>query len=166
MPYSKEQARLLLEDPSVLELTAFADHLRAIANETLPQYYLGRFIYRRDYYKDELPLENVQLLIQEEEFTWLQTRQGPRPRSTQYKCQTTFVIGFVNELRNAITDGVITNEALINEINVRFGNGAQPFEFSIGDPENTPKMAIINDLLQRAIDNVTSVMPQDQRPQA
>jgi len=158
-----EQAREALanppSDPKFREATDL--YLTAIAEGRLPQYYLDKFIDKRNNYSDELPNEDVRLRIQHQQAMWLRTRQGPKPRIRQYKCEGGFIRILVGDLRGTIRNGVITDPILIEEINT-FGNS--DLNFQVGDPKNVERLACVNGVLDRVIGYLTPMVPIEQRP--
>jgi hypothetical protein len=155
-----EQARSLLEIPNVRGNERL--YYQAVVEGTLPQYYLDRFIDRRDNFSNEIPLEDVGLETQHQVRLSLRRPGGPIS-SIQYKIQTNFVTGFLLDLDGAIKNEAITNKTLIEEIRVF---RESDLNFEAGDPKNVERLAHMNGILNEVIAYLAPIGTPEQRQQA
>jgi len=160
--FTVEQAeRVLLQYPNLDDSSR--EEMIAVIEGKLPQFYLGQFCNLRDNYSNELPLEDVGMLIQHQEVEWLKSRQGPEPRFTQYKCQGNFVFGLSQTLQSAVSNEVIKDDALKEDIEI-FRHS--DLDFQVGDPRNVERLASVNGILNEVIAYLAPVGTPEQRIQA
>lgn len=138
--YSQEAAEQVLRENPDLK-GSVRTYFEAIVRGTVVDYYLEQFRFRHEQRSDELPAEDARNLID---------LSHTGEDSTQYKCQTTHVIGLVLTLRAALKDGVIRNSDLIEEIEGFLAQGEQ-LHFHFSDPENPTKMDRMNTLVEKVI---------------
>ena len=138
MGYSIEQAQKALGNPNVEG--RLRQYFIAIIEGRLPEYYFDLFLRKKTDYSDDLPDVDVRTLIDDPQ------------RLTQYKCQGNYILGLTLNLRQAITDGVIRDEALTHDITGFVGSD---LKFQIGDPSNTDRISRINNVLDRTIAYLT-----------
>ncbi len=135
MGYSKEQAERALQGNPNLD-GSLQRYFTAIIEGTLPQYYSDTLSHKRTDYSDELPSVDVRTLIDD-----------PK-RLTEYKCQGNYVLGLTLSLRQAVADGVISDQKLKQEIEAFVGSD---LNFQVGDSQNHTRIRRINQVLDHAL---------------
>jgi hypothetical protein len=129
------------------------EYFTALAEGTLPAFYLRKFVFFRDNYSDELPLEDVSM----------KTEAINGRTKVVYKCQGNFTGAVMNWLRYGLKNEDITNPTLIEKIKAFVDS--DDLEFQIGDPRNVERLARVNGLIGNVIEYFSPMVPPEQRTQ-
>ena len=161
MAYSPKELNILCDRPVIGDY--YRRYRNAQENDTLPDFYRGQFLHFKTDYSDETPSEDVRIKIRDDINHAIDAGYPILPRTHQYKCQMGFLIEFGLTFEEAIASGVMTDQALIEEVatfrrNVRDG-------LVVGDHKNPAIIANLNTLLDRTITHLTPAEAAEQKPQ-